>query len=78
MKRSEDSRDNELAMLLDESPVPARYPMSRPQELPTFQRDAHGRQFASAEDLDERERPTTKPREIAERGGHRGDRDSAS
>lgn len=42
-------------MLMDEEPVPAAYALVRPQERPVFKCDDKGREFASGEDLDERQ-----------------------
>ena len=58
----------QTAMRLDESPVPARFALCRPTERPVFRCDDKGREFATKDDLVERECEPgeAKPKELHE------------
>lgn len=58
----------QTAMRLDESPTPAPFAMCRPTERPVFQCDDKGREFATKDDLVERECAAgePKPQEVHE------------
>ncbi len=44
---------NEETMLMDETAEPARYRLTRPEELPPFDSDESADRFATAEDREE-------------------------